>query len=283
MKPTAILWPAVGIVVFILVVVYMAKYATFHGGMSVHERAVVVIRWVVLIATLGFTWTKSPMYIAAGMVAIGLVFVGLMVYVRVPSSVVKKEGFRADDLPSFAAIGGQGAANLYLENQVGNPRLDATTPHQIDVANRGAGGAGAAADAVPVDAVMEKEFAASGWRNPLGNMLLPEIKYDAERKSAPPSFNVDVSRDITRNIKRAVQHMNPGIRNTDKQLFGDLYNEFMQDQSARLWYSTANTRVGNDQGAFARFLYSDLKYSGKESTAEGALARIQDNYRYILY
>jgi uncharacterized NAD(P)/FAD-binding protein YdhS len=27
----------------------------------------------------------------------------------------------------------------------------------------------------------------------------------------------------------------------------------------------------------------DLKYSGKESTAEGAFARVQDNYRYILY
>ena len=86
-----------------------------------------------------------------------------------------------------------------------------------------------------------------------------------------------------KNVKKAVQYMNPGIKNTNKQLYGDLWNNFELDQSNRLFYSTANTRVANDQGAFAQFLYNDLKYSGKESTPEGAIARVQDNYRYTLY
>ena len=30
-------------------------------------------------------------------------------------------------------------------------------------------------------------------------------------------------------------------------------------------------------------LVNNLKFSGKESTPEGAFARVQDNYRYILY
>ena len=30
-------------------------------------------------------------------------------------------------------------------------------------------------------------------------------------------------------------------------------------------------------------IYNDLKYSAKESTPEGAIARVQDNYRYTLY
>jgi hypothetical protein len=95
---------------------------------------------------------------------------------------------------------------------------------------------------------------------------------------------VDVDENITKNVKRSVQMMNPEIRNTDKQLYGDLWHNFTLDQSNRVFYSTANTRVEpGDQSAFAQYLYNDLKYSGKESTPEGAIARVQDNYRYTLY
>ena len=70
-----------------------------------------------------------------------------------------------------------------------------------------------------------------------------------------------------------------------KYLFVSLtfFQNFELDQSNRVFYSTPNTRVANDQGAFAQFLYNDLKYSAKESTPEGAIARVQDNYRYTLY
>ena len=92
--------------------------------------------------------------------------------------------------------------------------------------------------------------------------------------------NID---DITKNVKKTVQMLNPGINNTNKQLYSSLWDNFDLDQSNRIFYSTANTRVANDQGAFAQFLYNDLKYSAKEDTPEGAIARVQDNYRYTLY
>ena len=111
---------------------------------------------------------------------------------------------------------------------------------------------------------------------------MTQIGDEPERKSAPPAFNVDCDEDITKNVKRAVQMMNPGIKNTNKQLYGDLYQEFELDQSNRAFFSTANTRVQNDQSAFAQFLYNDLKYSAKESTPEGAFARVQDNWRWIM-
>jgi len=112
---------------------------------------------------------------------------------------------------------------------------------------------------------------------------LTQINDEPERKAAPPAFNVDCDQDITKNVKRAVQMMNPGIKNTNKQLFGDLYQNFELDNCLRVFNSTPNTRVANDQGAYAQFLYNNLKYSGKESTPEGAIARVQDNYRYNLY
>jgi hypothetical protein len=136
---------------------------------------------------------------------------------------------------------------------------------------------------VTLDSVLKSEFKEGTKKNPFSNVLLTQINDDPERKSAPPSFNVDVDEDITKNVKRSVQMMNPSIKNTNKQLFGDLYQEFELDQSNRAFFSTANTRVQpGDQASFGQFLYGTMP-SAKESTPEGAFARVQDNYRYTLY
>lgn len=129
---------------------------------------------------------------------------------------------------------------------------------------------------------LKSEFQLGTKKNPFSNVLLTEIGDNPTRQAAPPAFNVDVDEDITKNVKRAVQQMNPTIKNTNKQLFGDLWQNFQLDQSNRVFYSTANTRVSNDQTAFAKFLYGTMP-SAKESTPEGAFARVQDNYRYTLY
>ena len=50
----------------------------------------------------------------------------------------------------------------------------------------------------------------------------------------------------------------PGIKNTDKQLFGSMTDEFYLDQSNRVFNSMPNTRVTNDQGAFAQYLAPDM-------------------------
>jgi hypothetical protein len=134
-----------------------------------------------------------------------------------------------------------------------------------------------------LQSVLKSEFKEGTKKNPFSNVLLTQIADDPERKAAPPAFNVEVDETITKNVKRAVQTLNPEIKNTDKQLYSSLWDKFELDQSNRAFYSTANTRVANDQGAYAQFLYSDLKYSGKESTADGAIARVQDNHRYTMY
>ena len=136
---------------------------------------------------------------------------------------------------------------------------------------------------VTLDAILKTEFKEGNKKNPFSNVLLTQIMDEPNRKSAPPSFNVDVDEDITTNVKKAVQMMNPEIINTNKQLYGDLWERFELDQSDRVFYSTANTRVEpGDQSAYARYLYGTM-YSSKESNAGGALARVQDSYRYTLY
>jgi hypothetical protein len=133
-----------------------------------------------------------------------------------------------------------------------------------------------------VKQVVESEFDSGTKRNPFGNVLLTDIMDNPDKRSAPPSFNPDIEENITKNVKRSVQMMNPSIENTNKQLYGDLWQNFQLDQSNRLFYSTANTKVVNDQGAFADFLYGNMP-SAKESTPDGDMQRVKDNYRYILY
>lgn len=117
--------------------------------------------------------------------------------------------------------------------------------------------------------------------NPFGNVLLTDIQDNPEKKSAPPSFNVDVSNSINNAVMRQTQILNPEIENTDNQIYGDLWEKYNLDNSLMQFYSTSNTRVTSDQGAFAEYLYGNM-YSSKESGIEGEVMRIKDNYRHIL-
>ena len=132
-----------------------------------------------------------------------------------------------------------------------------------------------------LESVLKTEFKEGSKKNPFSNVLLTQINDDPERKPAPPCFNSEVDADITKNIKKTVQMLNPSIKNTNTQLFGDLWQNFELDQSNRSFFSTANTRVTNDQGAFSQYLYGNMP-SSKESGPDSALERIKDSYRHIL-
>jgi hypothetical protein len=128
------------------------------------------------------------------------------------------------------------------------------------------------------DSLMKKDFYPVTSKNPLGNVLLTDYEDNPNKKPAQPSFNYDVSQEITKNIKKTVQELNPTITNTSQQLYGDLWDNFELDQSNRTFYSNANTKITNDQGAFIKFLYGDLP-SGKDGSKSDLLA---NSHRYLL-
>jgi len=135
---------------------------------------------------------------------------------------------------------------------------------------------------VTLENVLRSEFYPTTKKNPFGNVLLTDIMDNPDRLAAAPSFNPEVSDEITSAVKKQTQMLYPGIKNTNKQLYGDLYDNYQLDTDMmQRFYTTANSRVTNDQGAFANWLYSKMP-SGKDSGPEGAFARVQDNYRYIL-
>jgi hypothetical protein len=214
-------------------------------NMCYEQKLNAISRLVILITLLGYFMTMSLRVLVIGVLTLAIIFILFKLRKQKVTKDMLHEGFSS--------------APLVTDNSASyiNP--------------------------VTLDAILKTEFKEGNKKNPFSNVLLTQIVDDPERKSAPPSFNVDVDESITQNVKKAVQLMNPGIKNTNKQLFGDLYQDFELTQSNRQFFSTANTRVENDQSAYAQFLYNDLKYSGKESTPEGALTRIKDNYRYTLY
>ena len=220
------------------------------SDMCYEQKLNAITRLVILITILGYVSTTSTRILVVGTLTLAVIFGLFKMRKQKLTNQMLNEGF---------SIQGNQVTGMFEKN----------TDSYVNP--------------VTLDTVLKSEFKEGTKKNPFGNVLLTQINGDPERKSAPPSFNVDVDEDITKNIKKAVQMMNPGIKNTNKQLYGDLYQNFELDQSNRAFFSTANTRVENDQSAYAQFLYNDLKYSGKESTPEGAIARVQDNYRYTLY
>ena len=134
---------------------------------------------------------------------------------------------------------------------------------------------------ITLENVLRKEFHPTTKKNPFGNVLLTDIMDDPDRKSAAPSFNPAINNNINQMVKKQTQMLNPGIKNTNKQLYGDIKNNYDLDMSMMQFYTTSNSRVANDQGAYAEYLYGNM-FSGKDSGVEGALMRLKDNPRHQL-
>jgi len=210
--------------------------------MCYEQKLNAVTRLIVLITLLGYIFSLSYRIPIIGMVTVALIFV----LFKMRKHKITKEGFHGNEV-----------TGLFDKSKTTiNP--------------------------VTLESIVSTNFKEGTKKNPFGNVLLTDIMDDPDRKSAPPSFNPTIDEDITKNIKKSVQFMNPGIKNTNSQLYGDLWQNFELDQSNRAFFSTANTRVANDQGAFGEYLYGNMP-SSKESNAAGNMQRVADSYRYTLY
>jgi hypothetical protein len=101
-------------------------------------------------------------------------------------------------------------------------------------------------------------------QNPVMNVLLPEIKYDPDRKAAAPAYNRAVEKQINSCTEKSVVKQLGGNKNTEKKLFANLGDSFnFENDAMHTFYATANTKIPNDQNGFANFCYGDM-ISAKE-------------------
>ena len=100
--------------------------------------------------------------------------------------------------------------------------------------------------------------------NPVMNVLLPEIKYDPDRKAAAPAYNRAVEKQINACTEKSVVKQLGGNSKTEKKLFANLGDSFnFENDAMHSFYATPNTKIPNDQGGFANFCYGDM-ISAKE-------------------
>ena len=221
------------------------------SNMNYEQKLNAITRLIIIITILGYILTSSIRILVAGIVTIVVIFVMYKMRKQKLTSEIMKEGFKMSGNPAS-----------FDESSFDNTKT-ITNPETLQSA-------------------LKSEFKLGNKKNPFSNVLLTDIMDHPDKNAAPPSFNPQVDVDITKNIKKAVQFMNPGIKNTNKQLYGELWENFELDQSNRAFFSTANTRVVNDQGAFSKFLYGDMP-SAKGNSPEDNLQREKDSYRYTLY
>ncbi len=88
---------------------------------------------------------------------------------------------------------------------------------------------------------VKSSFMKPTQKNPLMNVLLPEIQYNPQRKPAAPAFNPTVEKHINKKV-------------ADPRLFLDLGDNIAFDQSMRNFYATAKTTIPNDQKSLCRIL-----------------------------
>ena len=207
-----------------------------------------ISRLVILLTILGFIFTRNIRLLIVCSITLAII-IGLYKLRKqniVSSLIKKKEGF---------------SVNSSVQPSSLSPSPMTTNP-------------------VTLESVLRSEFHPTTKKNPFGNVLLTDIADSPDRKAAAPSFNPDVYDEIDSVVKKQTQMLNPSIINTNKQLYGDLYESYQLDKSLMRFYSTANTRVENDAHAFKNYLYGAM-YSSKEDTPEGAMMRVKNNWQWI--
>jgi hypothetical protein len=133
-------------------------------------------------------------------------------------------------------------------------------------------------DKAQFNKIIASKYERGSPANPLSNVLLTDYTDNPQRNPAPPTFTDAGIDTVNSTVMKTVGELNPTIEDTSKQLFGGLYDSFQLNNSNRAFFSTPNTKIPNDQGAFSQYLYGNMK-----SCKEDGIQCIVDNERYNLY
>lgn len=111
---------------------------------------------------------------------------------------------------------------------------------------------------------LKSNFTNPTEKNPFMNVLLPEINKEPNRKMAAPAYNPAVEKQINNETINSVASNFDNDKNIKKKLFSTLGNSFeFEDFAQHNFYTTANTKIPNDQKGFAEFCYGNMP-SAKE-------------------
>jgi len=119
---------------------------------------------------------------------------------------------------------------------------------------------------IPDEPILEKkDNTVPTQNNPAMNVLLPEYKNNINRGEAL-KYDDNVNEEISNKTKDFIVNQTFKNENVRDKLFTELGDSFNFDQSMRNWVVNPNTSIPNDQTAFLKYCYGDMK-SCKEERA----------------
>jgi hypothetical protein len=117
---------------------------------------------------------------------------------------------------------------------------------------------------------LDKDRIMPSKKNPLMNIMLPEIQDNPKRHAAAMCDEDGVEKKINDATKKFVNK---------EKIFSNLGDSYMFDNSMRSFHAMPNTKIPNDQGAFADFCYGNMP-SCKEGDTDMCEKK---NFRYTNY
>ena len=209
------------------------------SSMTFKEKLNAVSRLVVLLSLVGFVLTMSIKILISGAITLGV----LVFLYHVKRDEAEREGF----------------LDAYNYVNPKDPRytlMNKLSPAEIT-------------PQTSVNPLNSDKFYKLNSNNPMGNVLLPEIGDDPERKPAPPTFDNNVEKLVNKETEQMAQNLHPTIQNLDKRLFQDLGDKFKFGNSMIQFNTMPSTTIPNAQGAFAEFCYGNME-SCKDTRTPGA-------------
>jgi len=112
-------------------------------------------------------------------------------------------------------------------------------------------------------AQVKHNFTNPSVQNPNMNILLPEIQDNPNRLDAAPSYKKPVVDKINEETKKFILSNFDNSENIRAKLFNSETtqfdsNNFDFEQSMRQFYTTANTKIPNNQEEFSKFCYGNM-------------------------
>ena len=193
-----------------------------EAQMTVEEKVNAITRLVILLTLLGYLLTFSLKILLVGIITLGIIVALYFIQNRTSNNTESFKELFSNKLPSVYPS--------YTNPETYEQHKD--------------------------------NFIKPTPKNPLMNVLLPEIKYDPMRKAAAPSFNPSVEKEINDSVKEFVEKPF-NDKNINKKLFNNIGDEFIFNRSMLQYNSAPNTVIPSDQKAYLEFLYGSLP-SAKE-------------------
>jgi len=200
------------------------------SGMNRESRLNAISRMIILLAILGYLLTLSYKIIMLGVVSLAMIALLYVAQGRNSATTAPTSGKNDKDKTKEGF-------STYANYNTGRRRT------------------GRVAAASPPSGLT---FQAPTPQDPLMNVLLTDIVDNPNRPAAEPAFNPKVERAINDSTQQFVVEDLGGNPNLEDRLFRDLGDNYEFSNSMRSYFATPNTRIPNDQHAFAEYCYGSM-------------------------